>query len=278
MASTIENWVIFRVKREELRVDDTRNSSLLILNFLVMLSKTKAKLIKSLQVKKYRKQEQSFLVEGKKGVEELLKSDFQVKTICGTRTFLDNHDLGDIEVIETTQAELEAIGSVESNDSVLAIATIKENSRPSIGPGEYVIVLDDIRDPGNLGTIIRTADWYGIRHIIASEETADFYNPKVIRSTMGSFCRVNVFYTSLTDFLKDIDKPVYGAFLGGSNVHQLKFAPGGLIVVGNESNGISSDVAKLVTQKITIPKYGHAESLNASIATAIILDNLKRQS
>jgi len=242
-----------------------------------MISKAKAKLIKSLQVKKYRKQEQSFLVEGKKGVEELLRSDFEIKTICGTKSFLDSHELTGIEVIETTQPELEAIGSVESNDSVLAIARIKENSRPSIGPGEYGIVLDDIRDPGNLGTIIRTADWYGIRHIIASEETADFYNPKVIRSTMGSFCRVNVFYTPLADFLKGSDMAVYGAFLGGGDVHQLKFAPGGLIVVGNESNGISNDVARFVTQKITIPKYGQAESLNASIATGIILDNLKRQ-
>jgi TrmH family RNA methyltransferase len=217
-------------------------------------------------------------VEGKKGVEELLKSDFEVTVVCGTKSFIDDNNLSGIEVIETTQAELESIGSVESNDSVLAIARIKENSRPSIGPNEYAIILDDIRDPGNLGTIIRTADWYGIRHVIASEETADFYNPKVIRSTMGSFCRVNVFYTSLTDFLNGTDKIVYGAFLGGSDVHKLRFAPGGLIVVGNESNGISDEVAKFVSEKITIPRFGNAESLNASMATGIILDNLKRQS
>lgn len=241
-----------------------------------MISKAKVKLIKSLQVKKYRKQEQSFLVEGRKGVEELLRSDFEVITVCGTKEFLRNHNMGRAEVIEATPSELESIGSVESNDSVLAIARMKDNVRPSIGPDEYALVLDDIRDPGNLGTIIRTADWYNVRYVIASEETADFYNPKVIRSTMGSFCRVSVYYTSLVDFLQGADVMVYGAFLGGSSIHQFNFAPGGLIVVGNESNGISHEVAKFVTQKITIPKFGEAESLNVSIATGIILDNLRR--
>ncbi len=243
-----------------------------------MISKAKAKLIKSLQVKKYRKQEQSFLVEGRKGVEELLKSDFAVTTVCATKEFIKSHELGGVEVIEATPSELASVGSVESNDSVLAIARMKDNIRPSIAANEYALVLDDIRDPGNLGTIIRTADWYGIRHIIASEETSDLYNPKVIRSTMGSFSRVSVFYTSLETFLSEAKSMVYGAFLGGSDVHQLKFAPGGLIVVGNESNGISASLGKFITQKITIPRFGNAESLNASIATGIILDNLKRQS
>lgn len=241
-----------------------------------MISKAKAKYIKSLQVKKYRKQEQSFIVEGRKGVEELLASDFKTTLVCATREFLEGHEIRDVEVIEATPSELEAIGSTETNDSALAIAKVKPNTRPPMGANEYTLVLDDIRDPGNLGTIIRTADWYGIRHIIASEETADFYNPKVIRSTMGSFCRVDVFYTSLTEFLAASDMMVYGTFLGGSDVHQLKFAPAGLIVIGNESNGISLSVGKFVTQKITIPRVGRAESLNASIATGIILDNLQR--
>lgn len=242
-----------------------------------MLSKAKAKYIKSLQVKKYRKQEQSFVVEGRKGVEELLKSDFEILTVCATKEFMESHPLKGFEVIEVTPTELESVGSVESNDSVLAIARIKPNALPSIATQDYALVLDDIRDPGNLGTIIRTADWYGIRHIIASEETADFYNPKVVRSTMGSFCRVSVYYTRLEDYLEGTkDKMIYGTFLGGSNVHHLKFAPGGLVVVGNESNGISNAVGKFVTQRITIPKFGQAESLNASIATGIILDNLRR--
>src|ERR1041385_2501120 len=241
-----------------------------------MISKVKAKFIKSLQVKKYRKQEQSFVVEGRKGGEELLRSDFVTTMVCATRTCLESHQLPG-EVIEVTPAELQNLGSVETNDSVLAVARTKDNIRPSIGTNEYALVLDDIRDPGNLGTIIRTADWYGVRHIIASEETADFYNPKVIRSTMGSFCRIRVFYGSLREFLEQSRSTIYGAFLGGDNVHQLKFAPGGLIVVGNESNGISNEISKYITQRITIPRFGDAESLNASIATGIILDNLKRE-
>jgi TrmH family RNA methyltransferase len=245
-----------------------------------MLSKAKAKYIKSLQVKKYRKQEQSFVVEGEKGVLELLASDYTTITVCATKDFLKLHSEsirgGSTEVIEVSPADLEAMGSVETNDAVLAVARTKANSRPLIGNSEYTLVLDDIRDPGNLGTIIRTADWYGVKTIIASEETADFYNPKVIRSTMGSFCRVSVFYTSLKDFLVGVKVPVYGTFLNGSDVHTMKFTPG-LIVIGNESNGISHDVEKLISQKITIPKFGHAESLNASMAAGIILDNLRRR-
>ena len=241
-----------------------------------MISKAKAKYIKSLQVKKYRKQEQSFVVEGRKGVEELLASDFTTTLVCATKDFIENHPIGDVEVIEVMPSDLEAIGSAETNDSVLAVAKTKPNTRPSIGTNEYALILDDIRDPGNLGTIIRTADWYNVRYIIASEETADVYNPKVIRSTMGSFCRVNIFYTPLAEFLAGTDVMIYGTFLGGSDVHQLKFAPGGLIVIGNESNGISQPIGKFITQKVTIPRFGKAESLNASIATGIILDNLRR--
>jgi TrmH family RNA methyltransferase len=241
-----------------------------------MIPKAKAKFIKSLQVKKYRKQEQSFVVEGRKGVEELLRSDFVTKMVCATREFIESHDLETAEVFEASPDELEAIGSAESNDSALAVAKMKDNIRPTIDANDYALILDDIRDPGNLGTIIRTADWYGIRNIIASEETADFYNPKVVRSTMGSFCRVNVFYTSLEEFLASTKSMVYGTFLGGADVHEVRFAPGGLIVMGNESSGISKGIGRFITQKITIPKYGGAESLNAAMATGIILDNLKR--
>ncbi|HZY81301.1 MAG TPA: RNA methyltransferase [Cyclobacteriaceae bacterium] len=245
-----------------------------------MLSKVKAKYIKSLQVKKYRKQEQSFVVEGEKGVTELLRSDFTTTTVCATKDFLARHGKsirgGQVEVIEVIPSDLAAIGSVETNDSVLAVARMKANNRPVIAAGEYALVLDDIRDPGNLGTIIRTGDWYGIKHVIASEETADFYNPKVIRSTMGSFCRVNMFYTSLSEFLKDVKVPVYGAFLDGDDIHRMKFGSGGMIVIGNESNGISNDIEKYVTKKVTIPRFGNAESLNASIAAAIVLDNVRR--
>lgn len=219
-------------------------------------------------------------MEGEKGVTELLASDFAVTMICGTREFFDRHGKNIkqnvTETIEAEPSELQTLGTVETNDAALAVARMKPNTRPTIKAEEYALVLDDIRDPGNLGTIIRTADWFNVKHIIASEETADFYNPKVIRSTMGSFCRVKLYYTSIKDFISASKHMVYGTFLGGRDVHEMNFAPGGLIVIGNESNGISRDVEKLVTERVTIPRYGHAESLNASIAAAIILDNLRR--
>lgn len=239
------------------------------------------KFIKSLQIKKFRKEEHCFVVEGGKSVAELLKSDFEITLLYGTERFFKDNESGmgqlKAEVQEVSEADLAAAGTYQTNNAALAVARMKPNQMAPTVPGEYVIVLDDIRDPGNVGTIIRAADWYGIKNIIASEETADFYNPKVISATMGSFCRVNVFYTSLPDYLSQHTKPTYGAFLDGTNVHTSSFNPeGGYIIMGNEANGISAEVSKLVTHKITIPRYGHAESLNAGVATAIILDNLRR--
>jgi RNA methyltransferase, TrmH family len=244
-----------------------------------MLSKAKIKFIKSLQIKKYRKQEQCFIVQGAKSVQELLKSDFEVKFVLGTPEFLTEF-AGKIapETIEVTAGQLEELSAIQSNDAALAVAVMKQNKRLEVTPDEVALVLDDIRDPGNLGTIIRTCDWYGIRKIIASVETADFYNPKVISATMGSFTRVQIFYTDLVPYLSGVTLPVYGAFLEGKNIHTVTFGKGGFIVVGNESNGISPSIEKLITQKVTIPRYGMAESLNAAIATAIICDNVKRSS
>lgn len=244
-----------------------------------MISKAKIKQIKALQVKKYRKQEQCFVVEGTKSVLELLKADFDVIWLAGTGPFLKQSEkfVGKVmEVVEATGAELAAAGSFQTNDGALAIARMKPNASFSLTVEEFALVLDDIRDPGNLGTIIRTADWYGVSHIIASEETADFYNPKVLSATMGSFCRVQVYYTSLESYLVAARKPIYGTFLEGTDVHELKFNGGGLIVIGNESNGISAPIERLVSQKITIPRFGKAESLNAAIASGIILDTIRQ--
>lgn len=212
-------------------------------------------------------------------MKELLQSDFEVCWLAGTPDFLDSANryeaLKKIEVVETSEMELSGLGSFNTNSSALAIARIRPNAAPKLN-AEYVLVLDDIRDPGNLGTIIRTADWYGIKHIIASEETADFYNPKVITATMGSFCRVHVYYTSLTDYLFGTDWPLYGASLTGHSLYETNFGKEGFIVIGNESQGISPAIHSLINQHITIPRIGEAESLNASIATAIILDNVFR--
>jgi TrmH family RNA methyltransferase len=244
-----------------------------------MISKAKIKQIKALQAKKYRKQEQCFFVEGTKSVIELLRSDFDVLWLAGTELFLKQNERIVRKVTEVVDAkgdELGVAGSFQTNDGALAIAKMKPNVSFPLAEEEFALVLDDIRDPGNLGTIIRTADWYGITHIIASEETADFYNPKVLSATMGSFCRVQAYYTSLEPYLVASRKPIYGTFLEGIDVHELKFNGGGLIVIGNESNGISQSIERLVSQKITIPRFGKAESLNAAIATGIILDTVRR--
>ncbi len=247
-----------------------------------MISKAKARFIKSLQVKKYRQAEQCFIVQGAKAVKETLSSGFTVLTVAGTKEFMKSLS-GSLagrsgELIEVTEDDLAVIGSMEANNAALAVVRMKTPVKPVLPEDEYTLVLDDIRDPGNLGTIIRTADWYGVRNIIASPETTDVYNPKVINATMGSFIRVNLFYTPLEEMLALSTQPVLGAFLDGEDVHQMKFEKGGLLVIGNEARGISPSVEKKIQRRITIPRTGGAESLNASVATAIILDNISRQS
>jgi RNA methyltransferase, TrmH family len=240
-----------------------------------MISKAAIKFIKSLQIKKYRKQEQCFIVEGAKSVHELLNSNFEVTRVFGTADFLSSLSGIHAEVIEVTAKDLEGLGEFQTNDAALAIARMKPNRSFVVAQDEFAIVLDDIRDPGNLGTIIRTADWYGINKIIASEETADFYNTKVINASMGSFTRTDIFYTSLETYLQNCDHKILGAFLNGEDVHHYNFGKGALVVIGNEARGISPSVEKLITGRITIPRYGQAESLNAAIATAIICDNIR---
>ncbi|GHN02908.1 RNA methyltransferase [Cytophagales bacterium WSM2-2] len=244
-----------------------------------MVSKSKLKYIKSLQVKKYRKQEQSFVVEGAKSVRELLNSGFEVQWLAGSESFLLENEKRihnkNIEAVMASERELEQLGSFQTNDAAVAIAKMRPNVRPELR-NEFYLVLDGLRDPGNFGTIIRTADWYGVQNIVASDETADFYNPKTISATMGSFIRVNVFYTNLVDFFRSVDMPVFGTFMDGEDVHQVDFGKNGMVVIGNESNGISIEVGKHVSHRITIPKIGGAESLNAGIATGIVLDNIFR--
>lgn len=244
-----------------------------------MVPKSKIKFVKSLQVKKYRKQEQCFVVEGRKSVIELLQSDFETIWVAGTKDFI-NENLASLEKLniewcEAKEEELIAMGSFQSNQSALAIARIKPNVIPSTSSG-FCLALDDIKDPGNLGTIIRTADWYGIHSLFASEESADFYNSKSISATMGSFCRVTVTYVDLKEWLSQAKLPVYGAFLDGEDVHSVNFGDRGVILIGSESHGIGRELEAMVTKKITIPRFGGAESLNAAMAAGIILDNLVR--
>jgi len=245
-----------------------------------MISKAKSKFIKSLQIKKYRKQEQCFVVEGGKSVLELLNSDFEIVTVVALDEFLQEHGEripSGTEVINASAGDLKGLGEFQSNDAGLAVARVKPNKTLGIEENEFALVLDDIRDPGNLGTIIRTADWFGISKVIASNESADFYNTKVLNASMGSFTRVKIYYTDLITYLGETDKPLFGTFLKGESVHECNFGSGGLIVIGNEAQGISSEVERFVTKRITIPGFGKAESLNAAIATGIVLDNLRRR-
>jgi RNA methyltransferase, TrmH family len=247
-----------------------------------MLSKNTLKFIKSLHQKKFRKQEGAFFVEGTKIVTELLQSDFEITHLLFTSKFGDIHSSlikrhKDI-AYEVSVATLESLGEFKTNETVLAVAKTKPNNPILPSADEWIIALDDVRDPGNLGTIIRIADWYGIQKLVLSLESADYYNPKVLHASMGSFTRVSVYYTELLPFLQDLKRPVYGAFLDGKSIYQSSPDKAGVILMGNESNGISQGLNKAVTDRITIPRFGHAESLNVAVATAIICDNIKRQS
>ena len=248
-----------------------------------MLTRNTLKLIKSLQQKKHRREHGLFVVEGGKSMQEVLASEWPVHSVYCSEHYLPQlapwlHQRA-LTAVLVKPAELAEMGSYEQNDSALAVLNVPPPSPLSVPARGYALVLDDIRDPGNLGTILRAADWYGIRQIICSPETAELYNPKVIAASMGSFLRVQLHYTALPAFLaSQRGKAIYGAFLDGENVHRLPFADtGGLLVIGNEAHGISAEVAAHVTVRVTIPRFGAAESLNAGVATAIMLDNLARQ-
>jgi TrmH family RNA methyltransferase len=251
------------------------------------------KLIKKLADKKYRTETGLFLVEGAKNIHELLSSDFVIESICGTEAFLDDttsllhaHEKRGghmVDVVVTNEADLARMGTLESNNAGIAVVVQKvharEDSLLQSAKDGFVLVLDDVRDPGNLGTIMRIADWYGVRHIVASPSTTDCYNPKVISASMGSFTRVSVIYLPLDSFVGDMSRagiPIMGAVFDGKNIHDGGLPRHGALVMGSESHGISPDLLPHLTEKLTIPKYGGAESLNVSIATGILLDALRR--
>jgi RNA methyltransferase, TrmH family len=247
-----------------------------------MISQKWSKLIRSLQQKKYRKAEQLFFVEGEKAVLELLASGWQVEAVFCTEAFLQRYpqQVKTAALVQQCSAdELVKVGTFASNDAALAVVKMPLHSDFVPHSHGFVLVLDQINDPGNLGTIIRIADWYGIKHIVCSPDTADCYNPKVIAAAKGSFLRVQLHYQSLQPLLAQSTVPVYGAYLGGESVHQLQLTQqGGFIVLGNEANGISAELESVISRKITIPAFGDAESLNVGIAAAVICDNLLRLS
>lgn len=245
-----------------------------------MISKQQQKYIQSLHNKKYRTEYGEFLTEGEKGLEELLASDFEIVRLFCTEDFAAPRDLTSYPLLRDTviapASAIAAVSTFKSNTSGVAIVKQKRPLPPQ-NFEKVTLILDQIHDPGNLGTIIRLADWYGIRHVICSPETVEFYNPKVISSTMGSFTRVNVFYAPLPGFIRDFGLPVYGADLEGANVHHHHFEEKIGLVIGSESHGISPEVSSLLTARVNIPRIGRAESLNAAMATGIILDNIFRE-
>lgn len=246
-----------------------------------MLSKTYTKYIQSLHHKKFRDADNAFIAEGSKVVMELLQSPvFSCGQILGLQPWLQQHEVlirknytGPLQVVE--DFELEKISALSTPNQVLAV--FKKSKEVTIEPaGSITLVLDSIQDPGNFGTIIRISDWFGVLAIICSDNCTDMYNPKVVQSTMGSLGRVNMQYTNITAWLKKYPGiKIYGAALNGKNVRELKDITEGIIVIGNESKGISDEVMQLCTEKITIPKTGQAESLNAAVATGIILSHIK---
>lgn len=246
----------------------------------MMITKSALKFIKSLQLKKNRIEHQCFLVEGTKSVQELLQSEFEIDFIAGTRDYVDANKslLSQFDISEIKPKDISNVGSYKSNNSVIAVVNIPQIDKPHLSLNEYILALDDVRDPGNLGTIIRIADWYGIHQIIASPTTADFFNPKVISASMGSFTRVKMMYVDLHDTFKEYTGSIYGALMDGVSLPKVKFTKGGIIVMGNESIGISKELQSLLTEKITIPRYGLAESLNVGIATAVICDRMRSES
>ena len=251
----------------------------------VMISKNQAKRLRALQRKKYRRETQQFLVEGEKSVLELLASDWSVVELYATPAFRHTHQaqLADLEipVIEASSEELTRYGSLMQNHSALAIVEQPQARSVTWQAGSWVLLLDQVSDPGNLGSILRIADWYGFDQVVCSPETADLYNPKTLMASKGSFLRVQVNYLPLCPWLNQLpaQTPVLGAFLHGHSLHQLDpqvARQGGVLVLGNEAQGISSEVAEAVTQRVTIPAWGQAESLNVGMATAILCDNLRR--
>ncbi|AXT58254.1 RNA methyltransferase [Aquimarina sp. AD1] len=242
-----------------------------------MVSKNQKKLINSLHQKKYRKQHGLFVAEGKKVINELLEADLKLHSLFALDA--SYFKLNSEKVFIVTETELKSISFLTTPQFAVAIFYIPEAQ--SVTNNGLVLALDDVRDPGNLGTIIRLCDWFGITDLVCSEQTVDCFNPKVIQATMGSVTRVNIVYTNLEHFLisRRGEIPVYGTFMDGNTIYGEQLPEKGIIVMGNEANGISSDIEQLVNERISIPRFGTTpvtESLNVATATAIILNEFRR--
>ncbi len=242
-----------------------------------MVSKNQIKLITSLQQKKFRQVHKLFIAEGAKVIEELLNSNYELHYLYQTELIFKNVSQDSFEII--SEQDLKKITALTTPNNCLALFKIPVSN--VVFTNELTLVLDDIRDPGNLGTIIRLCDWFGIKQLVCSMQTVDIYNPKVIQATMGSISRVSIVYQNLEDFLSKNTMPVYGTFMDGKNVYGESLIEKSILILGNEANGISSSITKYVTNSIAIPRFGNlqvTESLNVATATAIFLSEFKRKS
>lgn len=240
-----------------------------------MVSKNQIKLITSLVQKKYRKQHELFFAEGVKVIEELLQSNFQLEHVFYTKELFSK--VSEAQKTAISESDLKKISALTTPNDCLAIFRIPQE-KPIQAKG-LIVALDDIRDPGNLGTIIRLCDWFGISQLLCSEQTVDIYNPKVVQATMGSIARVNINYVDLGSYLAGAKMPVFGTFMDGENIYKKELPQEGIIVLGNEANGISKTIEAIVNQRISIPRFGNlqlTESLNVATATAIVLSEFKR--
>ncbi len=253
-----------------------------------MLSKNKIKLIQSLNRKKERDESGLFLVEGNKMVEEALRSEYQIETLVCTAQFANQHP--EIrsrakEIIETDRDSIQKASLLQNPQEALAIVIQPELNTPKLNLNtDLCLALDFIQDPGNLGTILRIADWFGINTVICSENTVDVFNPKVVQASMGAIFRIETWYTDLEKFLtqaKTSRIPVYGTFMDGTNIYTESLTKNGIVVLGNEGNGISESTSRLVTRRIAIPTFStnpnNAESLNVAIAASICCSEFRRR-
>ncbi len=247
-----------------------------------MLSKSQISLLKSLQHKKDRLEHGLFLVEGYKSVIEFINSPYQIAAIYHTAPLSPKvlKLSQKINLSEISVTDIEKISSLKTPQEIAAL--VKIPTLPALNNAKlkqkFSIVLDGIQDPGNMGTIIRTADWFGIRDIICSEDTVDAYNPKVVQASMGSLSRINVYYANLTAVLPQIGLPILGAMLNGENIYRTDFGNEGLIVMGNEGKGLRPEIENLVGKAVSIPRIGDAESLNVAIAMALFCSEISRKS
>ncbi|MEC4004648.1 RNA methyltransferase [Flavobacterium sp. SUN052] len=242
-----------------------------------MVSKNQIKLITSLQQKKYRQSHQLFIAEGVKVIQELLQSNFVLEHLYVTENIFEAIDTSKKTPIQ--ESDLKKITCLATPNNCLALFKIPK-AKTTNNKG-LKVALDDVRDPGNLGTIIRLCDWYGVEELVCSEQTVDVYNPKVVQATMGSISRVNVTYLNLERYIQETNLPVFGTFMDGKNVYKENLPQEGILVLGNEANGISKNLENLISNKLAIPRFGNlqqTESLNVATATAIFLSEFKRNS